>query len=94
MTYKLHFKEEALKEWQKLDNSIKSLFKKKLEAILLSPKVEANKIQGVVNGYKIKLRQAGFRLVYTVEENKLIVTVIAVGKREKNKVYKAALERI
>jgi len=30
MTYKLEFMEEALEEWNKLDGSIKKLFKSKL----------------------------------------------------------------
>ena len=44
--------------------------------------------------YKIKLRSSGFRLVYKVIDNVLIVEVIAVGKRENNAVYKAAIKRI
>lgn len=44
--------------------------------------------------YKIKLKSAGYRLVYQVEDDVLIVLVIAVGKREQNKVYKAAARRV
>jgi len=40
--------------------------------------------------YKIKLRQSGYRLVYQVNDNKLIITIIAVGKRNKNEVYDEA----
>lgn len=34
------------------------------------------------NRYKMKLRGVGYRLVYEVRENELIILVIAIGKRE------------
>ncbi|RUT31119.1 type II toxin-antitoxin system RelE/ParE family toxin [Arsenicitalea aurantiaca] len=40
--------------------------------------------------YKIKLRSAGYRLVYRVEDEIVTVIVLAVGKREADKVYLAA----
>jgi len=94
MTYSLKFKEEALGEWHKLDGSIKELFKKKLKCRLENPKIAKSKLNGMADCYKIKLRSSGFRLVYKVIDNVLIVEVIAVGKREKNAVYKAAIKRI
>jgi len=33
--------------------------------------------------YKIKLRSVGYRLVYQVRENEIVVSVVSVGKREK-----------
>ena len=44
--------------------------------------------------YKIKLRSAGYRLVYRVYDDRIVVQVIAVGKRERNEVYKAAAGRV
>jgi mRNA interferase RelE/StbE len=44
--------------------------------------------------YKIKLRSAGHRLVYQVRDNEVVVSVVAVGKRERNAVYKAAMKRM
>ena len=46
------------------------------------------------NCYKIKLRSIGFRLVYQVTDQELIVTVVAVGKRERNEAYRKARERL
>lgn len=94
MTYKLAFKEEALKEWRKLDNNLKKLFKKKLVERLENPKVEASRLNGMKNYYKIKLRSAGYRLVYEVRDSEIIIVIIAVGKRERNLVYKLAAKRI
>lgn len=92
-TYRLKFKEEAFKEWSKLDNSIKAQFKKKLEERLLEPRIPSALLSGQKDRYKIKLRGVGYRLVYEVRDNALIIIVVAVGKRERNAVYKAAAQR-
>ena len=94
MSYKLRFHELALEEWKKLDNILQSQFKKKLAEGLENPHVPSAALSGMRNCYKIKLQKAGYRLVYCVEEDIVFVTVIAIGKREKLKVYKKAHERI
>jgi mRNA interferase RelE/StbE len=48
--------------------------------------VPASKLSGHTDTYKIKLRTVGYRLVYTVKDNVVVVYVLAVGKRENNKV--------
>ena len=94
MSYKLRFKNKAHKEWQKLDHTIKEVFKKKLLERLENPRVEASRLNGMKNCYKIKLKSAGYRLVYEVRDNELVISVVAVGKRERNLVYKNAIKRI
>lgn len=59
----LDFLEEALKEWQKLDASIRDQFKLKLAERLKSPRVPAAKLIGHSDRYKIMLRSVGYRLV-------------------------------
>lgn len=94
MSYKLVFKADALKEWKSLDNPAREQFKKKLKELLNKPHVRALKLSGMKNCYKIKLRSSGFRLVYEVRDSELLVSVVAVGKRERNQAYKAAIKRI
>jgi len=94
MTYSLAFKKSALKEWKKLGETVRSQFKKKLEERLENPHVPASALSGSNNLYKIKLRQAGYRLVYSVDDDVVIVTVIAVGKRDRNEVYDIAMSRV
>ena len=94
MTYELEFKKSALKEWKKLGATIQSQFKKKLIDILSNPHIESAKLSGGNELYKIKLRQAGYRLVYEVKDTVVTITVISIGKRDKGKVYKAAMDRI
>jgi mRNA interferase RelE/StbE len=94
MTYELEFKKSALKEWKKLGATVQTQFKKKLENILDNSHVESAKLSGGNELYKIKLSQAGYRLVYEVNDTIIIVTVISLGKRDKGKVYKVAMDRI
>lgn len=93
MTYKLDFLDEALKEWKKLNPSIKEHLKKKLQKVLENPRVPKNKLSGHPNRYKIKLRSIGYRLVYEVIDDEIVVLVIAVGRRDHGSVYDDAESR-
>ncbi|MDR3073619.1 MAG: type II toxin-antitoxin system RelE/ParE family toxin [Deltaproteobacteria bacterium] len=94
MRYKLRFHESALDEWKKLDSTLREQFKKKLLERLEHPRVPAAALSGLSDCYKIKLRKAGYRIVYRVEDDLIFVTVIAVGKRDKLKVYDSAQGRL
>ena len=94
MSYSLEFKESALREWKKLDGGIREQLKKKLTERLDRPHVESARLRGMVNCYKIKLKNAGYRLVYQVDDNRVVVIVVAVGKRENLAVYKVAGKQV
>ena len=94
MTYELVFDQRALKEFKKLGSTIRQQFKNKLAQVLKSPHIPANKLSGMANCYKIKLRSAGYRLVYQVQDEQVIVFVVAVGKREGNEAYDVANQRL
>ena len=94
MIYKLRFHELAMTEWQKLDGSVRNPLKKKLAERLENPRVPSAALSGMADCYKIKLRGVGYRLIYRVEDDVLFVTVIVVGKRDRNLVYHAAQGRI
>ena len=93
MTYKLGFHFAALDEWRKLDNTVASQLQKKLIERLENPIVPSDRVSGGADLYKIKLRTVGYRLVYQVQNQQLIVLVLSVGKRERNVAYKSALFR-
>ena len=46
MSYKLDFHPDALKEWRKLDETIKRQFKKKLVERLEQPRIPAASVSG------------------------------------------------
>lgn len=93
MTYKLKFLPVAQKEWGKLAPPIKNQFKKKLRERLENPHVPSSRLRGYDSVYKIKLRTAGYRLVYEVIDDEIVVYVLAIGKRDKDAVYKKLASR-
>ncbi|MFF6013441.1 type II toxin-antitoxin system RelE/ParE family toxin [Rahnella sp. R3(2024)] len=94
MTYTIKFRESAAIEWDKLDKALQQQFAKKLKKCCENPHVPSAKLRGMPGCYKIKLRASGFRLVYEVIDDVLIIAVVAVGKRERSDVYQLASERL
>lgn len=90
MNYELAFDRRALKEWQKLSHIIREQFKKKLSERLKNQLAPAAKLHGHADRYKIKLHASGYRLVYQVIDEKVVLLVVAVGKRESSEVYEIA----
>jgi mRNA interferase RelE/StbE len=93
--YRLQFVPSAWDEWQALDGSDKEVLRKLLKKRLDNPHVPGGELHGALAGhYKIKLRKQGCRLVYGVQDNILIVMVMAVDKREDSAVYQSAMARL
>ncbi|MGI4859269.1 MAG: type II toxin-antitoxin system RelE family toxin [Janthinobacterium lividum] len=93
MSFELEFLPSALKEWKKLDGTIRQQFRSKLAERLENPFVAPDKLSGHAQRYKIKLRSLGYRLVYEVVNERIVLLVVAVGKREKNEIYDVAAKR-
>lgn len=93
-TYKLTFLRDATKEWDKLGANVRDQFVKKLRERLSNPRVAAARLNDLPDCYKIKLRAAGYRLVYRVHDDRIVVQVVAVGRRDRNLVYKIAAGRV
>jgi mRNA interferase RelE/StbE len=84
MIYELKFIPSAQKEWDKLDNSIKQMFKKVLAKRLINPFIPAAELKSLpIRCFKIKLRTVGYRLIYTVENNELVLLVLTIKPRDK-----------
>ena len=71
-----------------------TIVKKKLAERLMLPRVLADALHGMTDCYKIKLRASGVRLVYEVIDNRLVVLVLGVGRRDDNAAYIAAKKRL
>lgn len=93
MPCELAFHPEALREWSALTAGIREQFKKKLAERLLEPRIPASRLGGFSDRDKIKLGAFGFRLVSEVRDHDVQVLVVAVGKRERNAVYRQADQR-
>lgn len=93
--YRLSFVPSAWKEWQALDGSIREPLRKLLKKRLDNPHLPGSALHGDLEGYyKIKLLKQGARLVYAVEDEVLVVMVMAIDRREDNLIYRSALARI
>ena len=93
-SYRLTFLRDAKKEWDKLGQDIRDQFAMKLRERLRNPRVASARLSGLPDCYKIKLRSIGYRLVYRVHDDRLVVQVVAVGRRDRSRVYKTAAERV
>jgi mRNA interferase RelE/StbE len=79
---------------KKLSKELQEQFKKLLKRRVENPHVISSKLSGQLKDcYKIKLHQAGYRLVYQVNDAQMTILVITVGKRNKDKVYGVAEDR-
>jgi len=92
--FRLRFLAVAKAEWDKLDASIQLQFAKVLAKRLEQPHVPKAALAAMPNCYKIKLRGVGYRLVYMLLKREVVLLVVAVGKRDRNAVYDAALARL
>ncbi len=89
--YEIEFDKEAYKEWQSLPKTAKEQFKKKLMMLKSNPIIPKNRLRSPYNGYyKVKIKN--YRLVYKVEDSKLVIFIIIVGRRDI--IYKKGQRRI
>lgn len=95
MAYSIKVHEDFVAELNKLDSTIKQQLRKKLDKVVENPHIPKNRLSGELhNCYKIKLRKAGVRLVYQVNDDEIYILLLTVGKREDNEVYDTALKRL
>ena len=93
--YRLKFVPDAWREWQALDGSIKQALKPLLAKRLQNPHLPGALLHRELAGcYKIKLLKQGYRLVYMVEDDELVVLVLSVGRREDYATYLAVTKRV
>ena len=91
--YEVEWDPKALKELRILDGTLRLQFLKKLQERQAGPRVPSDALHGMKDCYKIKLPGAGYRLVYRVEDERIVILVLAVGKRARSSVYEQAAKR-
>jgi mRNA interferase RelE/StbE len=96
MTYSIEILPSARREWKKLDHDIKAQVVRKLEQLRANPHVPSARLSDLPDCYKIKLRSKGYRIVYRVIDERLVILIVAAGKRDagKNDIYSVASQRI
>lgn len=83
MSYELAIHPEAEREWTKLDGSVKRRFKEKLtREQLITPRVAKDALRELPDCYKIKITTPQYRLVYHVDDEAGLLTILSVTTRE------------
>lgn len=85
-------REVVEKDLPNLDNRLTKIIKKRLLKLEETPFIGKPLNGTLSNCYSLKISK--FRVVYKVFKNKLLVLVIAIGKRDNLFVYKTAEKRI
>lgn len=104
MTWSVEYLPEALEDLRKLDGSQKLLVRKAIHKVSQNPLPESeggygkplgNKNHSDLAGFlKIKLRNAGLRIVYQLVRQDDSLLVIIIGARADDEVYKLANTRV
>jgi mRNA interferase RelE/StbE len=92
--YKIEFVPSALKEWRKLDHTLRAQLKKKLQELTKNPHIPSARLKGTPNAYRVKARAAGYRLIYEVEDKTITIFIMAIGKRERGEVFDIGIQRL
>ena len=98
MSYKVILHPEVEKDISELSKTQLELVFKQLKKLSISP--ELGKPLGNKNGYNLSGYRKKYadkkkiRIVYKIVDEKIIVEVVAVGKRDEMEVYRKAFERI
>src|SRR5258708_25015455 len=90
-TYDVAFRPRAAKSFRNLGTVEQRQISKKLKERCLNPHVPADRVREIPNGYRLKLRSAGIRLIYLVRDGELVILVLSIGRREREKAYKDAI---
>lgn len=78
--YKIQWKESAKKELKSLDKSIIKRLLKNISLLAENPRpASCKKLQGMDSFYRIRV--ADYRVVYSIEDNVLVIEIIRIGHR-------------
>jgi mRNA interferase RelE/StbE len=96
MTYSIEILPSARREWKKLGHDIKLQVVRKLERLRENPRIQASRLSDMPDCYKIKLRSKGYRIIYRVIEDRLVILIVAAGKRDagRDDIYSVAKRRM
>ncbi len=98
MTYKVLFHPDAAKEVARLDNRVKILVLKQIKKLSKTPGLGSelgNRQGGNLSGYrKLYADKKKIRIVYKIVDEKVLIQIIAIGKREGMEVYQKAAVRL
>jgi len=87
----LHFNTRTNRKWGALDGSIRAQFKKVLARQLEEPHIlSARFADDLRDCYTIKPGDVGYQFAYRVDDGKILILVIATGRRDGEAIYRNA----
>lgn len=80
MAYEVQFSKKAAKSYRKLPAEIKTRIDQKLNYLRMTPRgQDTKKLAGHANSYRTRV--GSYRIVYEIEDDKLLVWILDVGSR-------------
>ena len=78
--YRVEFKRSAEKAYAKLPDDMKRRIASRLHTLEENPRPDGvKKLKGLENLYRV--REGNYRVIYTIEDQVLLVLVVAIGDR-------------
>jgi mRNA interferase RelE/StbE len=98
MAYKVEFLPEAAREFEALDGSLKKIAAKQIDKLAERPELgePLGTRMGInLTGYrKMYFGKKGYRIVYEIQRQKLVILIIGIGKREREEIYRDVARRL
>lgn len=98
MAYRVEFLPEAAREFDALDGSLKKLAAQQIDKLTERPELGEllGKRMGIdLSGYrKMYFGKKGYRIVYEIQRQRLVILIIGIGKRERAEIYRAVAQRL
>ena len=98
MAYRVEFVPAAAREFDALDGSVRRLAVKQIDKIAENPALGVplgNRLGVDLTGYrKVYFGKKAWRIVYEIENERLLVLIIGIGKRERAEIYREVARRL
>jgi mRNA interferase RelE/StbE len=79
--YRIEFTRQADKQLRRLPREVARNIFKKLELLAGNPYAQNNNVKKLVERSGYRLRVGDWRVIYEVEDDRLVILVVAVGAR-------------
>jgi len=93
--YKIFFRKEIFSEDFKglSHHEFEKILKPIKKKLSTEPLLFGKALQRELKGY-FRLRVDFYRVIYKIDKNKILVSIIKIGKRKDNEVYEEAIRRL
>ena len=79
--YQIVYTKQSIKTLRKLSRNVAKLIRKKLNDIAIDPHAQHNNVTKLQNRPGYRLRVGDWRLVYKIDDDRLVILVLKLGPR-------------